>query len=83
MNDAAPRQLGKIRIEVQQSVLECPTRIARARVYDEPGRLIDDQKVPVLEGDLKVNHLGCDRDSIGQYGMHLDPLAPDDPIFRA
>jgi hypothetical protein len=76
-----PRPLGVAARDavVEQRVDERPLLLARARVDDRPGRLVDDEQVLVLIGDSEVDRL---RDEgRGRRGrLELDLLPALEPV---
>ena len=67
MHDAGPRHLRELRVQVQQRVLQRAGRVAGAWMHDQPGRLVEDQDVPVLVDDVQLDLL------------RLDPARPPRP----
>ena len=75
MDDTGTRQSGRLRVGVQQAVHQRVAPVARGRVGDEPGRLVDDRDVVVLmddgerhrvrgEGGVALQRLGFDLDGL-------------------
>ena len=58
VDDPRPLVVTAGRVELEQPVDERPGRIARPRVNDEAGRLVDDEEVLVLPDDVEIHRLG-------------------------
>ena len=83
MDDTRARDGGKPRRVVEKGVLQRPGAVACARMYDEPGRLVDDEKRIVLVHDRKRDRFGGRRCRIG-VGRRLNDnlLAAADAMRR-
>ena len=84
VDDARPVVVSAGRVELEQPVHERPGRRPGARVDDETGRLVDDEQVLVLPGDVEVHRLRRELDRLGQLDDHvlpaLEPVALGPPL---
>ena len=70
------------RIQVQQGILKCPGRVARARMHDEAGRLVDDDELVVLPDNAERNGLGAHFGERLEFRLEHQPLASGKTRFR-
>jgi len=77
MDDARPLSLFPTRDRAaEQPVDERPAAVPRGRMYDDPGRLVDDKQMLVLVGDAEVELLRLERRQPDLRNVELELLAP-------
>ena len=81
MDDARPFiELSSRDAAREQRMHERAARMARRRMDDEPGRLVNDQQMLVFVGDPQVALLGLERDGLPLRRVDLDRLAAREPV---
>lgn len=83
VNDAGSRQHLERRLEVQQAIQQSAARVARTRVHDQPGWLVDDDQVFILENDVEFDGLRLVGDCDISFRSERDLLAPLHSVPRA
>ena len=84
MHDAGARQRGAGRIARQQGIEQGARPVARRRVHDHAGRLVDDQQVFVFVDDDEGQRLGTVGAALGRgQQRHGQALPGAQPLRRA
>jgi hypothetical protein len=80
VHDAGPRQAGRGRVVGQQAVEQGARPVARRRVHDQPGRLVDDQQVRIFEHDRERHRFGLEGAAfVGRHEFDRQPLPGPHP----
>ena len=79
MDDSRPILVATGSVEGEQAVDERAGVVARARMNDDAGRLVDDEQVLVLPRDAEVHLLGDERRGVGRQ-LDEDVLPTRQPM---